>query len=91
MYVYIVIAALFLVLLRGLIGPSFADRLIGISIVSNIIMLFVVIHSINIQSMLCLDIALILAMLSFTGLLGVAKYAVWHEEKKKEALSGRIV
>ncbi len=84
MYIYIVMVATLLVLVRLFRGPSFADRAIAAGTIVNVVILLMVIYSITIQNTFYLDIAIVFAMLSFTGLLAVAKYAVWHEEKKKE-------
>ena len=82
--IYIIIAALILILIRAVAGPSFADRAIALSVLINVLVLLMVIYSLNVQNPLYLDIAIVSAMLSFAGLLAVAKYAVWHEEKRKE-------
>jgi multicomponent Na+:H+ antiporter subunit F len=84
MYIYMILAALVIVLIRAIVGPNFANRAIAISIVSNIAVLLIVVFSVSYQNPLYLDIALLFAMLSFTGLLAVAKFAVWHEERRRE-------
>ncbi len=63
-----------LCLIRAVIGPTFADRLLALDAFGNIIVLLMVSYAIYIQSGIYLDIALLLALLSFTGVLSVAKW-----------------
>lgn len=76
MIVYIFVIAGVLVGLRTLIGPSFADRVIGVSALMNIVVFYIVFYSIEIGSQLYLDIALVIVLLSFVGTLAIAKFAV---------------
>ena len=82
--IYVFIVIMILILIRAALGPSFADRAVALSALGNILVLIMVIYSITIQNPMYLDIAIVFAMLSFAGLLAIAKYAVWHHEIKQE-------
>ena len=74
---YIIYAMTILIgisVLRVLAGPSLWDRLLGFNLVtSKLIMLIVLIASLRSESFL-LDIALVYALLSFTGVIFFSVY-----------------
>ncbi|MBW6451475.1 MAG: cation:proton antiporter [DPANN group archaeon] len=63
-----------LCLIRAVLGPTFADRIMSIDIFGNIIILMMVVYAIAIQSSFYLDVAMVIALLSFTGVLSIARW-----------------
>jgi len=74
-WLYLFIGAGLLALVRAGLGPSFADRFLGIGAFVNVVTLLLVVYAINMGSQFYLDIAMLLVMLSFVGSLAIAKYA----------------
>lgn len=66
--------ATLLVILRLIKGPSFADRLLTLDILSNISILGIITYAIMIDSEIYLDIALAIVLLSFIGTLSIVKW-----------------
>ncbi len=75
LYLYMFIFAGILSLIRAGLGPSFADRFLGVGAFVNLVTLLLVVHAIGIGSQFYLDVAILLVMLSFVGSLAIAKYA----------------
>ena len=67
-----------LLLFRLLRGPTFADRAIVSDTLTNVVTLFLVAYAIQVQNAMYLDVALIFAMMSFVGIITIAKYGVKH-------------
>ncbi len=67
-----------LLLFRLLRGPTFADRAIVSDTLTNIVTLFLVAYAIQVQDAMYLDVAIIFAMMSFVGIITIAKYGVKH-------------
>ena len=67
-----------LLLFRLLRGPTFADRAIISDTLTNIVTLFLVVYAIQVQDAMYLDVAIIFAMMSFVGIITIAKYGVKH-------------
>jgi len=61
------------VIIRLVKGPTFADRLVALSAFTTITILLIVIASMQTGMLLYLDIALLLSLLSFVGVLAIAK------------------
>ncbi len=70
---YTFITAALLLLVRAIIGPTYADRVISIDTLTNIIILFMVLYSINIRNPIYLDTAILFAMISYVGVIAIAK------------------
>ena len=70
---YTFITAALLLLIRAILGPTYADRVISIDTLTNIIILFMVLYSINIKNPMYLDTALLFAMISYVGVIAIAK------------------
>ena len=70
---YTFITAALLLLIRAILGPTYADRVISIDTLTNIIILFMVLYSINLKNPLYLDTALLFAMISYVGVIAIAK------------------
>jgi len=74
-FIYLFVAAAILSLLRAAKGPSFADRYLGINNIVCIAILLMVLQSFELAQQFYLDMAILLAILSFVGSLAIAKYA----------------
>lgn len=61
---------------RLILGPTFADRAIVADAMTNLVTLLLVAYSITIRNPMYLDVAIIFAMMSFVGILAIAKYGV---------------
>lgn len=62
--------------IRLVLGPTFADRAIVADALTNLVTFFLVAYSIKIRNPMYLDVAIIFAMMSFVGILAIAKYGV---------------
>ncbi len=76
MFMYIFYISGFIVLLRAVTGPTFADRVIAMNTLINILTFFMIYHAIQIRNELYLDVAIVITMLSFVGTLAISKYIV---------------
>ena len=72
---YIFGVALFLVVIRLVRGPTFADRMISADTIANIVVLFIVYYSI-LNNPAFMDLAIVIMLLSFLGTIAVARYVV---------------
>ena len=77
---------LFLCLLRAILGPRIADRVVGINMIGTIIIMMIVILSLMLGEGYLVDIAIIYAMLSFLAVVVLAKIyiGVYLARKAKE-------
>ena len=64
---------LFLCLLRAILGPRIADRVVGINMIGTIIILMIAILALMLGEGYLVDIAIIYAMLSFLAVVVLAK------------------
>ena len=72
---------LVLVLIRAVLGPRVADRLMAINMVGTIGILFMAVISVNLNEDYLLDISIIYAMISFLSVVILTKvYMGVHEE-----------
>ena len=80
--IWILLVFLFLSIIRTLKGPSSWDRLLGLNLISNkIILISIFFASLNELSYL-LDFAIVYALLGFVGTVFIAYYIL---KKKKQA------
>ena len=77
---------LFLCLLRAVIGPRIADRVVGINMIGTIVIMMIAILSLMLGEGYLVDIAIIYAMLSFLAVVVLAKIyiGVYLARKAKE-------
>lgn len=78
--------ALVLCLVRAIIGPRIADRLVAVNMMGTMIMVIIGILSVKMQEGYLVDICLIYAMISFLAVVVLTKVytGVYIEEKEKE-------
>ena len=77
---------LFLCLLRAILGPRIADRVVGINMIGTIIILMIAILALMLGEGYLVDIAIIYAMISFLAVVVLAKIyiGVYLARKAKE-------
>ena len=92
-HIILVILAVMLVLclIRAVIGPRVADRLVAVNMMGTMIMCIIVILGVIMDESYLADIALIYAMISFLAVVVLTKiYAgVYFEQKDKQKKEGR--
>ena len=85
--VLIVLAILFLLcLVRAVIGPRVADRIMAINMMGTMVIAAISILAVMMQEGYLVDVAIIYAMISFLGVIIISKVytGVYLERKKKE-------
>lgn len=70
----IVTVALFLAVYRLFVGPTIADRMASLDAIGNTLVVIFAIYAFSQQSTFLIDIAILLALISFIGTLALAKY-----------------
>ena len=87
-YIILVVLAvmLLLCLVRAMIGPRIADRLVSINMMGTMIMCIIVILGVILEEGYLADIALIYAMISFLAVVVLTKVytGVYLEQKAKK-------
>lgn len=71
---YIVMAALALTFWRFLKGPSSADRVVALDVMTVAGISLIVFIALRAQRIIYLDVAMVYALLSFLGVVAVARY-----------------
>ena len=82
-YIYLFIAAGIISVARALLGPTFADRYLGIASVVNVVTLLLVVYAIELGSQFYMDISIALVMMSFVGSMAIAKFAPGLQKEGK--------
>ncbi len=67
------VAAGTLLVLRAILGPTYADRVISIDTLTNLVVLLMVLHSIRIGNPVYLDTALLFALISYIAIIAISK------------------
>jgi Multisubunit Na+/H+ antiporter, MnhF subunit len=67
-------AALFLAVYRLFVGPTIMDRVASLDSIGNSVVVLLAIYAFSQQSQFLIDIAILLALISFIGTLALAKY-----------------
>ncbi len=70
----VLVLMIFLCLYRAYVGPTVADRVISINVISTKAVAIMTLVSIVFHKEYFLDIALVYALISFLATIGVAKY-----------------
>ena len=91
-YIILIILAvmLLLCLIRAVIGPRIADRLVSVNMMGTVIMCIIVILGVIMDEGYLADIALIYAMISFLAVVVLTKVytGVYLEQKAKKDKKG---
>ena len=89
-HIILIILAIMLVLclIRAVIGPRVADRLVSVNMMGTMIMCIIVILGVIMDEGYLADIALVYAMLSFLAVILLSKVytGIYQERKHEEAL-----
>ena len=67
-------AALFLAVYRLFVGPTIMDRVASLDAIGNSVVVLLAIYAFSQQSQFLIDIAILLALISFIGTLALSKY-----------------
>lgn len=80
-----------LCLIRAIIGPRIADRIVAINMMSTMVLVIIAILSLMLQEGYLADICLIYAMISFLAVIVLTKVymGVYLEKKEKEEQEGK--
>ena len=68
-------------MVRVVIGPSVADRMIGLNLVGAQILSLLVILSVSAQRSIYLDVALVYDIFGFVGILAMTRYFAGKKEE----------
>ena len=60
--------------IRLLLGPTAADRLVALNILSGVTLAFLVVRAVSLQRVLYLDVALVYDIFGFLGFLAIARF-----------------
>jgi multicomponent Na+:H+ antiporter subunit F len=74
MMVYFFLGTTIISMIRIVIGPSLADRLIGLNLVSAQILAIFVLIAVKENRIVYLDVALVYAIFGFVGMLAITRY-----------------
>ncbi len=61
-------------LFRLVIGPGARDRILALDLIASITMGFILVYSIRVRQTFYLDIAIIIALISFMGTVAISTY-----------------
>lgn len=75
-------------LIRVIIGPSVWDRLLGMSLISNKIIIIIIIYASINNTMFLLDFAIIYALSGFIGTIFIALFLSHRDLRKKVEEAG---
>jgi len=73
-FFWVIIIAVILALIRAVKGPTAPDRVVGVDIMVTITVALMVLLGIFFKRRIYLDVSLIYAVLSFVGVIAVARY-----------------
>lgn len=86
-----VLAVLLLVcLIRAVIGPSIADRIVSVNMMGTIVMVIIAMLAIMLKEGYLADICIIYAMISFVSVVALTKIflGIYRKKKEEEAENG---
>lgn len=84
--IVILAVILFACLIRAILGPRIADRIVAVNMMGTIVMVIIVILSLLLKEGYLVDIGLIYAMISFLAVVVITKVyiGVYAENNQKE-------
>lgn len=88
-----ILAILLLIcLIRAVIGPSIADRIVSVNMMGTIVMVIIAMLAIMLKEGYLVDICIIYAMISFISVVALTKIflGIYRKKKAKEAENGNI-
>ncbi len=75
-YSYLLIITTLLVLMRLMLSKNFAEALLSLDVLGNLLILYFVLLAIYSSQHFWIDVALVFAMFSFVGVMAISKYMV---------------
>ena len=85
----LVVLAIMIILIRAIIGPRIADRIVATNMMGTIVMVIIAILAIMLGEGYLVDICIIYAMISFLAVIVLTKvYMGVYREKKEEENDG---
>jgi multicomponent Na+:H+ antiporter subunit F len=72
--VYFFVASTIISLVRGVVGPTVADRLVSLNVVAAQVLALLVLIAVNDNRPAYLDVALVYDIFGFVGLLAITRY-----------------
>lgn len=80
---------LFACLLRAVMGPQVADRIVAVNMMGTIVIVMIATLAIKLNEGYLVDISIIYAMMSFLAVIVLSKiYIGVYEQKKRDGLEG---
>ncbi len=73
-FIGIISVATFLSIVRAIKGPTGADRVVALDVMTNITIVLLVLLGYYFQRFVYLDVALVYGILSFVGVIAAARY-----------------
>ena len=73
-FIAVISLATFLSIVRAIIGPTGSDRAVALDVMTNITIALLAILGFFFQRFVYLDVALVYGILSFVGVIAVARY-----------------
>lgn len=70
----ILLLAFVFALIRLFRGPSSSDQIVALDLIASIVMGFILLYSLLVEREIYFDIAIIIAMISFLGTIGISIY-----------------
>ena len=85
----ILVIFLLICLIRAVIGPSIADRIVSVNMMGTIVMVIIAMLAVLMQEGYLADICIIYAMISFLAVVALTKIflGIYRKRKAKEAES----
>lgn len=86
-----ILAILLLIcLIRAIIGPSIADRIVSVNMMGTIVMVIIAMLAILLKEGYIVDICIIYAMISFVSVVALTKIflGIYRKKKAEEAENG---
>ena len=74
MMIYFFVATTIVSMVRVVIGPSPADRLVGLNLVASQVLAILVLIAVEEQRPIYLDVALVYDIFGFVGMLAITRY-----------------
>jgi multicomponent Na+:H+ antiporter subunit F len=81
-----ILVTILLALLRGLLGPTVYDRILGLNMVATKIVLLIAVSGFLTGRPEFLDLGLLYALISFIGLLAVLRFSKYGELGRDEGI-----
>jgi multicomponent Na+:H+ antiporter subunit F len=79
---WFMIACAIVCIVRLILAPTAADRLVALNILSGVVLAFLVLRGVKLDRAIYLDVALVYDIFGFLGFLAVARFL--HDRMKEE-------